>query len=236
MYKGKKIIALVPARGGSKAVPYKNIKILCKKPLIAWTIDLVKEMPEIDKVVVSTDDANISIISQYFGAEVIMRPNQLSGDDSLAIDTVKHAIKVLKEQKDTYDIMLYLQPTSPLRSKQDIYDCLDLLIENDQMYTSVSTFSEAELNPIRAWIIEGASPKTFIEEGNPFLPRQMLPKAYQLNGVVYAFYLKTINEESERFLGDNPGGIIISKERAIDIDEEMDFIVAEKLIEMRANN
>ncbi|USK72891.1 cytidylyltransferase domain-containing protein [Peribacillus frigoritolerans] len=235
MYKGEKIIALVPARGGSKAVPYKNIKLLFQKPLIAWTLELVKEMPEIDKVVVSTDDANISIISQYFGAEVIMRPNQLSGDDSLAIDTVKHAINVLKEQKETYDIMLYLQPTSPLRKKEDIYDCLELLIENNKGYTSVATFSEADLNPIRAWFFNGTSPQTFIKNANPFLPRQMLPKAYQLNGSIYAFYTKIINDETEKFLGDNPGGIIIPKERGIDMDEEIDFMLAEKFFERKLN-
>ncbi|MFE4242163.1 acylneuraminate cytidylyltransferase family protein [Peribacillus butanolivorans] len=236
MYKGKKIIALVPARGGSKAVPYKNIKLLCQKPLIAWTLDLVKEIPEIDKVVVSTDDINISIISQHFGADVIKRPEHISGDDALAIDVVKHTIDVINEQKEIYDIMLYLQPTSPLRSKEDIYDCLDLLIENNQGYRAVATFSEAELNPIRAWVFEDTSPITFIEKANPFLPRQKLPKAYQLNGAVYAFYLNEINEENEQFLGNHPGGIIIPKERAVDIDEEMDFLIAEMLIEKRLND
>lgn len=236
MYKGKKIIALVPARGGSKEVPYKNIKLLCQKPLIAWTLDLVKEIPEIDKVVVSTDDVNISIISQHFGAVVIKRPYHISGDHALAIDVVKHTIDVINEQKETYDIMLYLQPTSPLRSKEDIYDCLDLLIENNQGYRAVATFSEAELNPIRAWVLEDTSPKTFIEKANPFLPRQKLPKAYQLNGAVYAFYINDINEDNEQFLGNHPGGIIIPKERAVDIDEEMDFLIAEMLIEKRLND
>ncbi|MEK4539200.1 MULTISPECIES: acylneuraminate cytidylyltransferase family protein [Peribacillus] len=236
MYKNKKIIVLVPARGGSKTIPYKNIKLLCQKPLIAWTLDLVKEMPEIDKVVVSTDDVNISIVSQYFGAEVIKRPDQLSTDDSMSIDVVKHTMNVIKEQEETYDIMLYLEPTSPLRSKEDIYDCLDLLIENNQGYTSIATFSKAELNPIRAWALDGTSPKTFIEHANPFLPRQKLPKAYQLNGAVYAFYLSTINEESKIFLDQNTGGIIIPKERAVDIDEEIDFLLADMLMERRRKN
>ncbi|MCM3677165.1 acylneuraminate cytidylyltransferase family protein [Peribacillus simplex] len=236
MYKNKKIIVLVPARGGSKTIPYKNIKLLCQKPLIAWTLDLVKEMPDIDKVVVSTDDVNISIVSQYYGAEVIERPDQLSTDDSMSIDVVKHTMDVMKEQEETYDIMLYLEPTSPLRSKEDIYDCLDLLIENNQGYTSVATFSKAELNPIRAWALDGTSTKTFIEHANPFLPRQKLPKAYQLNGAVYAFYLSTINEESKIFLDQNTGGIIIPKERAVDIDEEIDFLLAEMLMERRRKN
>lgn len=192
-------------------------------------------MPEIDKVVVSTDDVNISIISQYFGAEVIMRPDELSGDNSLSIDVVKHTLDVLKEQKTTYDIMLFLQPTSPLRSKEDIYDCLELLIENNQGYTSVATFSEADLNPIRAWFFNGTSPQTFIENANPFLPRQILPKAYQLNGSIYALYTNIINDETEKFLGDHPGGIIIPKERGIDMDEEIDFMLAEKLIERKLN-
>ncbi|MGY6210911.1 acylneuraminate cytidylyltransferase family protein [Cytobacillus firmus] len=236
MYKNKKIIALVPARGGSKSIPYKNIKLLCNKPLIGWTLDLVKEIPEIDKVVVSTDDLNISIVAQYFGAEVINRPEELSGDYSLPIDAVKHSIKTLKEKDEAYDVMIYLEPTSPLRSKEDIYKCLDLLITNKQGYKSVATFSRAELNPMRAWTLDGETPKTFIEEANPFLPRQKLPTAYQLNGAVYAFFTNTIREESEIFLDENTGGVIIPKERAVDIDEEIDFWLAEILIERRMNN
>lgn len=230
MYKNKKIIALVPARGGSKSIPYKNIKLLCNKPLIGWTLDLVKEIPEIDKVVVSTDDLNISIVSQYFGAEVINRPDELSADHSMSIDVVKHTLNVIDQQEENYDIMLYLQPTSPLRSKEDIYDCLDLLIENDQKYKSVATFSHAQLNPMRAWSLEGSIPKTFIEHANPFLPRQKLPKAYQLNGSVYAFYTKVINKETEKFFGDDTGAVIIPNERAIDIDDEIDLLLAEIII------
>jgi CMP-N,N'-diacetyllegionaminic acid synthase len=110
---------------------------------------------------------------------------------------------------------------------------LNLLIENDFDYTSVATYSQAELNPIRAWIFENNKPKKFIEDGNPFLPRQLLPKVYQLNGVVYTLLINSINEESNLFLGENPGGIIIPKERAIDIDDEIDFIVAEKMLKKK---
>jgi CMP-N-acetylneuraminic acid synthetase len=235
MYKNKRIIALIPARGGSKGIPYKNIKILCNKPLIAWTIDLLKEMPEIDKVAVSTEDMNIAIVSQYFGANVINRPEQISADYSQHIDAVKHALGVLKKQNEIYDILLYLQPTSPLRKKEDIYACLDLLIENTAGYTSTATFSEAALNPIQAWKMEDSGPKTFIENVNPFLPRQKLPKAYQLNGSVYAFYTETLHGKKENFLGEFPGGIIIPKERAVDIDDEIDFLAAEHLMERRIN-
>lgn len=231
MYKNKRIIVLVPARGGSKGIPYKNIKLLMNKPLIGWTLELAGEIPEVDKIVVSTDDLNISIISQYYGAEVIKRPAELSADHSLSIDAVKHTLQVLNDKEETYDIMLYLEPTSPLRTKEDIYDCLDLLIDNDQGYTSTATFSEAELNPIRAWTLEGTKPKTFIENVNPFMPRQKLPKAYKLNGSVYAFFTDTIADKVESFLDDRTGGVITSKDRAIDIDEEIDFILAEKLIE-----
>ncbi|WP_203289893.1 acylneuraminate cytidylyltransferase family protein [Metabacillus sp. cB07] len=233
MYKNKRILALIPARGGSKGIPYKNIKILCKKPLISWTIGLLKEIPEIDKAVVSTDDLNISIVSQFFGADVIERPGDISADYSQPVDAVLHTLTVLKERNETYDIILYLQPTSPLRSKEDIYACLDLLIDNKERYTSAATFTEADTNPVQAWKMEGSTPTTYLEGANPFLPRQKLPRAYQLAGSVYAFFTDTLKDKSVHFLGDRPGGIIIPNERAVDIDDEADFCVAEHLLERR---
>ncbi|MBM7703018.1 cytidylyltransferase domain-containing protein [Metabacillus iocasae] len=236
MYKGKKIIALIPARGGSKGIPYKNIKLLGGKPLIAWTIEVAKSIPEIDQVVVSTDDLNIAIVSQYYGAEVVTRPEAISGDYAMSIDVVRHVLGACKEQDEHYDVMLYLEPTSPLRTTDDIYNCLDLLLDQDNSHTSVATFSEAELNPVRAWRVEGTKPYTFIENANPFLPRQQLPKAYQLNGAVYAFYVDVVTPTSKVFLNQHTGAVIIPKDRTIDIDDEKDFLLAELLIERRQHH
>ncbi|WP_110112108.1 acylneuraminate cytidylyltransferase family protein [Bacillus sp. CGMCC 1.16541] len=229
MYKGKKVIALIPARGGSKGIPYKNIQLLGAKPLIAWTIELAKSMPEIDKVVVSTDDLNISIVSQYYGADVVERPQDIAGDHAMAIDAVKHTIDTLASEGDVYDILVYLQPTSPFRSKEDIVQCLELLVSSGE-YTSVATFSEADLNPMRAWKRKGGKMVQFVDDANPFLPRQQLPEAYQLNGAVYVFYTNTIHEKQETFVGSNPGGIMMPSDRSLDIDEEIDLLLAELMM------
>ncbi|PEY36301.1 acylneuraminate cytidylyltransferase [Bacillus cereus] len=237
MIMNKKVIALIPARGGSKSIPYKNIKFLNGKPLIKWTIEIALKMKEIDKVIVSTDDDAIASVAQKSGAEVLKRPPELAQDNSLSIDTVKHALNTFKKAGEHYDIMFYLEPTSPLRSIDDLLTCLQLLINNEQGFTSVATFSKAELNPHRAWKINYQNkPELFIDGANPFLPRQKLPQAYQLNGAVYVFYTNTINENSTIFLNEDTGAVIIPHERAVDIDREIDFLVAEQIMKRSLNN
>lgn len=234
MILGKKVVALIPARGGSKSIPRKNIKELCGKPLISWTIQSALQMVEIDKVIVSTECDRIADVATMSGATVVKRPIEYAQDHSLPIDVVRHTLQVLEDSGERYDIMFYLEPTSPLRSIDDMQRCLYLLLENNQGFTSVATFSEAGLNPHRAWRITNQNtPSVFIDGANPFLPRQQLPKAYQLNGAVYVFNINTIHADSIIFLDDNTGAVVIPKERAVDIDEEIDFFVAEQLMKKR---
>src|SRR4030043_1355756 len=116
MYKGKKILAIIPARGGSKGIPCKNIKPLMKKPLIAWTIEEARANKYIDRLLVSTDDERIARISKRYRAEVpFRRPKKLATDNSKAVDVILHALKWLEDKKSAvYDLIILLQPTSPL--------------------------------------------------------------------------------------------------------------------------
>lgn len=236
MIKGKRVVALIPARGGSKSIPLKNIKPLAGKPLIAYTIILAKKMQEIDRVIVSTDDQRIAEVARKYGAEVSIRPATLAEDDSLPIDVIRYHIKKLKEEKDPAEYMLYLEPTCPLRTEQDIAQSLILLTHPKRKYHSVATFSEAELNPHRAWKIVNNSPIPFIPEANPWLPRQKQPKALQLNGAVYAFQMDQIHDLSPHLLPEERGAVIIPRENGIDIDDELDFVIAEKIMERRITN
>lgn len=236
MINGKKVIALIPARGGSKGIPYKNIKPLKGKPLIAWTIEVAQQVDEIDRIFVSTDDEKIVAVSQQYGAEVIKRPDEFAQDHSLAIDVVKHAISYLRLKRDQNTIIVYLEPTNPLREKVDVVECLRLLSDEKKDFTAVATFKEAELNPYRAWKIENFRPQTFLLHANPWLPRQKLPKAYQLNGGVYAFYTSNITDEAKHFFTGKTGAVLAPKERSIDIDDEIDFLFAEMMLNRRDEN
>lgn len=228
MIGNKKILSIIPARGGSKSIKKKNIVEICGKPLIAWTIETAFKTVEIDKVVVSTDDIEIASIAKEYGADVQMRPLSLATDTSLVIDTIKYVINTLKDCSEHYDYVVLLEPTSPFRSVDDISECINLIYSKS--LDSVATFKEADLNPHRAWEIDDSSPRTFIKGAIPWLPRQELPKAYQLNGAVYVTDVdKILKSQREIILGEI-GSIIMPKERSIDIDEPIDLIIAELLM------
>ena len=224
----KRIVAIIPARGGSKGVAQKNIRPLGGKPLIAWTIDVAKKIRKIDRVIVSTDCDVIADVAKLYGAEVYIRPAELATDKALVIDTVRHLIGVLKGEGEKADFFLLLEPPAPFREACDVEASLCLLMDND--YDSVATFSEAPLNPHRAWRIDGEKPKLMIPAANPWQPRQYLPPAYKLNGAVYAFRYSRIPQNSQAMLYGRCGAVIMPNERSVDIDTELDFKIAELMI------
>jgi len=224
----KKFLAIIPARGGSKSVPKKNIKNLGGKPLIAWSIEVAKKISVIDKIVVSTDDTEIMEVAKKYDAFVMKRPQELATDDSLVIDTIKYTIEKLKENGETFEYVILLEPTCPFRATEDILKCLKL-IEEKQL-DSVATFTEASLHPYRAWRINNNTAEVFIDGSIPWLPRQKLPKAYQLNGAVYVARIDKIRKESIALFFGKAGAVIMPKHRSIDIDDSLDFIIAEAIL------
>ena len=225
---GKRVIAVVPARGGSKSVPGKNIRPLAGKPLLAWSIDVAKQVSEIDRIIVSTDDAEIASVAREYGAEVYARPPQLATDEALVIDALKDLLQTLRSEGDKPEWIILLEATCPLRSPDDVRDCLKLIASSD--YDSVATFKDADLNPHRAWRLVDGAPEVFIEGAVPWLPRQKLPKAYQLNGAVYVFRADLLAQEAKSLLVGKLGAITMPRERSQDIDDSVDFIIVEALI------
>lgn len=233
MLNRKRVIAVIPARGGSKSVPGKNIRQLGGKPLLAWAIDVARQVGEIDRVIVSTDDGQIGSVGRNYGAEVYARPPHLATDEALVIDALKDLLQQLQVEHETPEWVILLEPTCPLRTADDVRDCLKLIAQGG--YDSVATFKEAELNPHRAWRIIDGVPEVFIAGAIPWLPRQKQPKAYQLNGAVYVFRANLLAKEAQSLLVGKLGAVLMPRNRSQDIDDSVDFAIVEALL-MKSNS
>ena len=206
MLNGKRVIAVVPARGGSKSVPGKNIRPLGGKPLLAWSIDVARQVSEIDRIIVSTDD----------DADCLSRPGPWRR--SLRAPAASCHRRIPGDRRpqgspsdassggETPEWVILLEPTCPLRTAEDVRDCLKLVAQGG--YDSVATFKDAELNPHRAWRLVDGVPEVFIPGAIPWLPRQKLPKAYQLNGAVYVFRANLLAQEAKSLLVGKVGAVI----------------------------
>jgi len=228
---GERVIAVIPARGGSKGVPHKNIVPLGGKPLIVWSIETAQMVEFIDRIIVSTDDDQIAEVALEHGAEVYRRPARLATDGALVIDAVRNLLDTLRSEGESGRILVLLEPTCPFRSSGDVKACIEAVIRDGK--DSVATFKHADLNPHRAWTIAEGSPKHFIRGANPWLPRQQLPEAYQLNGAVYCFRTDRLSPTDQGLLFGESGAVIMPAERSVDIDQTTDFHVAESVLANR---
>ena len=227
--KGEKImgLAIIPARGGSKGIPKKNIRLLAGKPLIAYTIEAALKSKYIDKVVASTEDEEIAEVSRKYGAEVIKRPEELARAESPTIDAIFHALEVLKTENYTPDIVILLQPTSPLRNAKDIDNAVELFLDSD--CGSVVSVCEVEHSPYWSFKIEKGHLKTLFEEEYGRMRRQDLPKVYSPNGAIYVSTPEILHNYKD-FYCNYIIPYIMPIERSVDIDNEVDFMLAELLV------
>ena len=222
-----RVVALIPARGGSKAVPKKNIRLLGGKPLLAWSVE-VAQKAGVDELVVSTDSAEIAEVARAYGAGVRVRPAELATDTVLVIETVRDTLAWLEAENRAADVVVLLEPTCPFRSPADVRACLELLTA--QRCDSVATFGEAKLHPHRAWRLSGEEPTPFIAGAVPWTPRQGLERAYQLNGAVYACRVSSFPAGGVALLYGRMGAVLTPSERSIDIDSEFDLGLANYLL------
>lgn len=220
------LLTLISARGGSKGIPRKNIKPLMGKPLIGWSIEAAKRASFIDRIVVSTDDAEIASVAREFGADVpFMRPAALAADDTPGIAPVLHAISQLPH----YDWVLLLQPTSPLRSAADIDGIWQLC--QDQVAPSAVSVCEVEKNPYWMYQCNAAQRlEPFIEGRLDVTRRQDLPPAFALNGALYLARTDWLLDR-QCFVGPETLGYIMPPERSVDLDTPQDWRWVEFLIE-----
>lgn len=224
-----RILALIPARGGSKRLPGKNIRILRGKPLIVWSIDVAKDIPEICDILVSTDDPATAGVCTEAGALVPwLRPEELATDTARSIDVCLHALDWYESDRGSVDGLLLLQPTSPYRSPQTIKSGMALFREYQGR--PVIGVSPAEAHPMWCFKVEGDTMHPFLDEGGLTLRSQDLPPAYVVNG---AFYLATPSylRTRQSFYGEDTVPLMIgSQQEAIDIDTEWDWTLAERIL------
>lgn len=224
MIENKKILAIIPARGGSKGIPRKNVKAISGKPMIQYTIEAAKECPYIDKVVVSTEDEEIADISMRAGAIVpFSRPEELATDEAKTIDVVMHAVEFYERKAERFDIIVLLQPTSPLRNAEDITKALEYFMRNEQR--SLVTVSEVSESPILMRNFNKENKLEKIMEEDSDVRRQDMKKFYRINGAIYINKASELNANTS--FNDNEMGFVLTQEHGIDVDEPQDLVVAE---------
>ena len=230
MINNKNILAIVPARGGSKGIPLKNLKKLGDYSLIARVGLTVKKIPEIDRVVVSTDNEKIAKEAEKFGISApFKRPKSISGDYISDYDVLLHSLKSIEKiDKRKYDIILMLQPTSPLRKPLHIKNTLKMLIDNE--FDPVWTVSETDSkhHPLKQLTIKNSMINYYDVEGSNIIARQQLKKPYHRNGIAYAMTRDCIVEQKS-IRGKKSGALIVNGIH-ISIDTYWDLEIAEFLL------
>lgn len=232
MYRKKKFLALIPARGGSKRIPKKNLLKLNGKPLVAWSIEAALKSQYIDKVVVSTDNSDIAKISKKYGAKVpFKRPKKFATDNSSRSDVINHIIQFYKKKKlQIFDYIVYLQPTSPLRDEKDIDKAIRLMFKKK----AEVVVSVCELEHPLAWT--GVLPKDknmknfFKNPSVTLIKSQDLEKNYRLNGAIFLFKIEKFLKKNNIFISKKIFAYEMPKQKSIDIDTYYDFKIAEVLI------
>lgn len=213
------LLALIPARGGSKGIPRKNIKLLGGKPLIAWTIDAAKQARCIDRIVVSTEDEDIAKVALECGADVpFLRPPELAADDTPGIAPVLHAL----EQLPMFDWVLLLQPTSPLRSVADIEGIVNFCLERGA--SSAVSICEVSKHPYWMYQRDQSDRLQPLLSNRPEIPRrQDLPPVYTLNGALYLARTDWL-QDRKSFIDSETLGYVMPNERSVDIDTLQDWM------------
>lgn len=226
-----KNLAIIPARSGSKGLKDKNIKILNGKPMMAYTIEAAKESGLFDEIMVSTDSEKYAEIALEYGASVpFLRGEELSNDTASSWDVVKDALNRYKEIGKEFDTVALLQPTSPLRTAEDIIEGYKVMKEKDS--NAVVGVCEVDHSPLWSNVLpEDGSMENFIKLDVAGVPRQKIPAYYRINGALYIvkgeYLLRSENIYEEKCFAN-----IMIKEHSVDIDDEMDFKYAKCLLEL----
>ncbi|NQT30397.1 MAG: acylneuraminate cytidylyltransferase family protein [Candidatus Saganbacteria bacterium] len=225
MFDNKKILAVIPARGGSKGLPDKNISMLAGKPLIAWTVEEAKKSKYIDRLILSSENSKIIKVAKQFGCEVpFVRPAELAQDETPGIEVVLHVLASLPG----YDYVVVLQPTSPLRKVTDIDGGIEACLS--QCASACVSLTASSKSPYWMYSLdEGKRMKLLFEGSSQSIRRQDLPKVYVLNGAVSCAKVTWLLEKKS-FLTKETLAYVMPKERSVDIDSRLDLLLCDLLL------
>ncbi len=229
-HSARDVLAIVPARGGSKGVPRKNLRMLAGKPLIAWTIAAAKASAAIGRVIVSTDDAEIADTAVKFGAEVpFMRPPELAQDATPDLPVCQHVLDRLHAAGAAPKVVVWLRPTAPLRITEDIDGAITALSQTDA--DSVRSVSTSKAHPYWMKTVDQGLLQAFVpgKDDRSHPNRQSLPPVYLLNGAVDVMRAEIVITRQSLW-GDRVGAYIMPPERSVDIDTLADFAMVEALM------
>jgi CMP-N-acetylneuraminic acid synthetase len=228
-----RLLAIIPARGGSKGVPRKNIRLLCGRPLIAYSIDAARQARAVDRAIVSTDDDEIAEISRGLGAEVRLRPPALSQDDTPTRAVLDHVVAELAQDSYVPDAVLTLQPTSPLRMPRHVDEAAALFVADDQADSLVSCIEVPHIfHPLSVMRRnEGGYLEPYLTAPQPHR-RQDKPALYARNGA--AVYITRTARIAEYVFGGRLLPYLMDAESSIDIDTLEDLQIAERILRARS--
>jgi len=229
MIAGKRVLCIIPARGGSKGLPAKNARLLAGRPLVSYTFDHATACPEIDRIVFSTDSEQLAVLAREAGIDVpFLRPAALAADDVGTVDVLLHAMDAVREEEGApYDIVVLLHVTAPLRAPEDIRACLRMVAEEGA--ENAFSVCEAQRNPYFNMIEVDREGRVALCKKGSFATRQEAPSVYELNSAVYVWPWHVLADKRAVVL---PGSHlhVMPKERSVDIDDEVDFRIAERLL------
>jgi len=230
MINGKKVLAVVPARGGSKGITLKNLRTIRGRSLVALAGDIAAAVPEIDRRVVSTDHPEIARVARESGLDVpFMRPEEISGDCIGDWDVLIHALRFMEDSDNTtYDIIVMLQPTSPLRCIEDVQGTIQYLVSRD--YDSVWSVSltDSKAHPLKQLIVRNGSMSFWDIRGEQVIARQQLESVYHRNGIAYAVTRQCLVEQ--RTIKGIKAGAFVVPGQHVSIDTEQDIELIEFLL------
>lgn len=219
-----KPLVVIPARGGSKGLPGKNIKKLMGKPLIHYTIEAARALFSDEQIIVSTDDLDIKSCAEQTGLNVpFIRPAELATDTASTVEVLLHALKVSEDNQYEPDTLILLQPTSPLRNAQHIKEAMNLFTETIDMVVSVK---ETESNPYYVLFEENENGLLKKSKAGNFTRRQDCPKVWEYNGAIYIINIKSLKQK-RNINFEKVVKYEMKREHSIDIDTEVDWLITE---------
>ncbi len=226
-----KVIGIIPARGGSKGVLRKNIRIVAGEPLIAYAVKAARESELLTAFIVSTDDKEIAGIAGHYGSPVFIRPPKLAQDDSPMVATVQNALEYAEKKSGKFDAIVLIQPTSPIRTGSDIDAVIRLLGKDSAVEGVISVCPMQEIHPARMYRLNSENQMESIHAELETRQRQDLPTVYYRNGALYAVQRSVLFEQNT-LMPQNKKAYIMPLEHLANIDDERDLIITDTLVRL----